>query len=221
MKLNVIITGATGMVGKGALLECLESPEVESVLLINRMSIGIQHPKLKETILKDFMDLSEIKENLRGFNSCFFCLGVSSAGMSEEKYSKITYDLTLHFATTLSELNPEMTFIYVSGAGTDSTEKKKSMWARVKGRTENDLLKLSFKGAYMFRPGYIHPMKGIKSKTALYNGLYIILKPVYPLLKRISPKSTTTSVQLGKAMISVGKNGYANKILGSPDINSL
>ena len=221
MKVKAIITGSTGMVGKGVLLECLENKEVESVLVINREPVGISHKKLKEIIRTDFYDLSGIRDELAGYNACFFCLGVSSFRMSEAKYTKITHDLTINFAETLLELNPEMTFCYVSGTGTDSSEKGRSMWARVKGKTENELLKMPFKSAYMFRPGYIHPMKGIKSKTRLYNALYVVFKPLYPILNFLFPKYVTTTVNTGKAMISAAITGYEKKHLENEDINKL
>lgn len=220
MKLNVIITGATGMVGKGVLLECIDSPDVESILLINRSPVDVMHPKVKEIIHKDFFDLSSVRDQLTGYNACFFCLGVSSVGMKEADYKRFTYDLTLGFAKVVLFLNPDMTFCYVSGAGTDSSEKGKSMWARVKGKTENDLLSLGFKAAYMFRPGYIHPMRGIKSKTPLYNAFYVVLKPLYPLLKRM-PKYVTDNAAIGRAMIAVARNGYTKRVLESIDINSI
>jgi uncharacterized protein YbjT (DUF2867 family) len=220
MKLNVIITGATGMVGKGVLLECLDSPEVDSILIINRSPVDIKHPKLKEIIHKDFFDLSAIRDHLKGYTSCFFCLGVSSAGMSEEDYRRMTYDLTLGFARELLSLNPDMTFCYISGAGTDSTEKGRMMWARVKGKTENDLLSLGFKSAYMFRPGFIQPLKGIRSKTPLYHAIYVLLGVFYPLLKKL-PKYVTNTVTLGRAMIRVGAGGYDRRVLESIDINKL
>ena len=221
MKLNVIITGATGMVGKGVLLECLESPDIESVLLINRRSIEMEHDKLKEIVHKDFYDLSTIEEQLQGYDACFFCLGVSAYRMSEEDYTKITHDLTLHFADTLLNLNPEMTFCYVSGQGTDGTEKGRMMWARVKGKTENDLLAMPFKKAYMFRPGFIQPMKGIKSSTKMYNTMYSIIKPLMPLLRFLFPKSITNTDRVGKAMINSVTIGYDKTHLDNQDINQL
>ncbi len=220
MKLNVIITGTTGMVGKGVLLECIDSPDVESILVINRSPVDVIHPKVKEIIHKDFFDLSSVRDQLTGYNACFFCLGVSSVGMKEADYKRFTYDLTLGFAKVVLFLNPDMTFCYVSGAGTDSSEKGKSMWARVKGKTENDLLSLGFKATYMFRPGYIHPMRGIKSKTPLYNAFYVVLKPLYPLLKRM-PKYVTDNAAIGRAMIAVARNGYTKRVLESIDINSI
>jgi len=220
MKLKVIITGSTGMVGKGVLLECIDSPDVESILVINRSPVDGKHPKVKEIIHKDFFDWSGIRDQLSGYNTCFFCMGVSSAGMKEADYKRMTYDLTLGFAKVVLFLNPDMTFCYVSGAGTDTSEEGRMMWARVKGKTENDLLSLGFKAAYMFRPGYIHPMRGIKSKTPLYNAFYTVLKPMYPLLKRM-PKYVTDNAIIGKAMIKVALSGYSKKVLESIDINSI
>lgn len=217
MKLRVIITGTTGMVGKGVLLECLDHPDVAEVLIINRSTVGFNHPKLKEILHSDFYDLSPIEDELKGYNACFFCLGVSAAGMSEEKYTDVTYNLTKHFAETV--INPEMTFIYVSGAGTDSTEKGSMMWARVKGRTENMLLDMPFKQAFMFRPGIILPMRGVKSKTALYNAAYIILRPFFPLIKKLP--SATDTIKVGKAMINVALHGSDKTHLENKDINKL
>lgn len=217
MGLKVIITGTTGMVGKGVLLECLEHPEVSEVLIINRSSIGMQHPKLKELIHKDFYNLQPVREQLQGYDACFFCLGVSSVGMSEEAYAKPTYDLTLHFAETV--INDDMTFIYVSGSGTDSTEKGSIMWARVKGKTENALLKMPFKAAYMFRPGVILPVKGVKSKTPLYNFFYVIMRPIFPLMSKMN--SVTDSAKVGQAMINVALHGSDKVHLENKDINEL
>lgn len=217
MNLRVIITGTTGMVGKGVLLECLEHPAIAEVLVVNRSSIGMQHAKLKEVIHKDFHDLSPVKEQLQGYDACFFCLGVSVVGLNEEQYSRITYDLTLHFAETV--INPDMVFTYVSGTGTDSTEQGRTMWARVKGKTENALLKMPFKAAYMFRPGIILPMKGIKSKTPLYNAAYTILRPFFGLMKNMA--SVTDTERVGKAMINVVLNGSSKTHLENKDINEL
>ena len=217
MGLKVIITGTTGMVGKGVLLECLEHPEVSEVLIINRSSIGMQHPKLKELIHKDFYNLQPVQEQLQGYDACFFCLGVSSVGMSEEAYTKPTYDLTLHFAETV--INADMTFIYVSGSGTDSTEKGSIMWARVKGKTENALLEMPFKAAYMFRPGVILPVKGVKSKTPLYNFFYVILRPFFPLMSKMN--SVTDSAKVGQAMINVVLHGSDKVHLENKDINEV
>ena len=220
MNLKVIIFGSTGMVGKGVLLECLESPQVEFILVINRRPCGIKNEKLKEIIHHDFFDLSAIEKNFQGYNTCFFCLGVSAAGLSGKNYRKITYDITINVAETLLKTNKELLFCYVSGAGTDSSEKSLMMWARVKGRTENALLAMPFKNAYMFRPGYIHPMKGIRSGTTLYNFFYTIFKPLYFVLKPFNSIVTDT-VSVGKAMIKAASQDYHKKVLESADINRL
>ncbi|MCB0495791.1 MAG: NAD-dependent epimerase/dehydratase family protein [Cyclobacteriaceae bacterium] len=217
--MKVIIMGSTGMVGQGALIECLEDTSIEEVLVINRRATNPSNTKIKEIVHQDFYNFSSLEQELKGYDACFFCLGVSSAGMKEEQYHKLTYDLTMSFAKVLAQASPECTFIYVSGSGTDSTEKGRSMWARVKGKTENDLLKL-FKNAYMFRPGYIQPKKGIKSRTPLYNTLYIFFKPLYFLLKPFKG-FVTDSVSLGRAMINVVQKGYEKKIIESSDINKL
>ena len=214
MKIKAIITGVTGMVGEGVLHECLLHPDVESVLVINRKPCGVKHEKLKEIIHKDFFDLSAIKDQLAGYNACYFCAGVSSLGKSEQDYKRITYELTLNFANTLLKNNPEMTFCYVSGVGTDSTEKGRSMWARIKGKTENDLFKLSFKSAYMFRPGYIQPTKELKNAYKIYK----VLAPFYPVLKTLFPKYVVTLEQIGKAMINVAQYESGKKVLECVDI---
>jgi uncharacterized protein YbjT (DUF2867 family) len=219
--MNVILFGATGMVGQGVLRECLLDSDVQQILSIVRTSSGQHHAKLRELIHTNFFDYSTIEPELTGFDACLFSLGVSSAGMDEAKYTHLTHDLTLAAATTLAKLNPQMTFLYVSGASTDSTEHGRTMWARVKGKTENDLLKLPFHAAYMFRPGAIQPLHGIRSKTKLYQTLYTVLKPVMPLLKSAFPKYITTTEQLGRAMLKVAKNGYPAPILETKDIDSL
>lgn len=220
MKLKVILTGATGMVGKGVLLECLDSDDVESVLAVNRHPLGLLHPKLKEVLVSDFFDLTPVEKDLAGYNACFFCLGVSSAGMSEEKYTRLTYDLTLGFAQTAARLNPGLTFIYVTGAGTDGTEKGRVMWARVKGRTENALMKLPFKAAYMFRPGFIRPMRGVKTRTPLYAFFIALGRPLFPLLM-LSSRLATSTDRVGRAMIKAAREGYPKPHLETPDINAL
>lgn len=214
---KVIITGSSGMVGEGVLHECLMHADVESVLVINRKPCNVQHKKLKEIIHKDFFDLSKIEDQLSGYNACYFCAGVSSIGKKEDEYKRITYDLTMNFAKTLLKLNPEIIFCYVSGVGTDSTEKGKSMWARVKGKTENDLLKLSFKDAYMFRPGYIQPTKGLKKTYKIYK----VFVPLYPVLKFLFPKYVVTLEEIGRAMINATLTGYDKKILECNDIKNL
>jgi uncharacterized protein YbjT (DUF2867 family) len=219
--MNVILFGATGMVGQGVLRECLLYPDVRQVLSIVRTPSGQHHEKLHELIHSNFFDYSEIESQLTGFDACFFSLGVSSAGMDEAKYTHLTYDLTLSAATTLAKLDPQMTFIYVSGAGTDSIERGRSTWARIKGKTENDILKLPFRAAYMFRPGFIQPLHGIRSKTRLYQTFYTALSPILPLLKFTLPQYVTTTEQVGRAMLQVAKHGYPRPILESKDIDSL
>ncbi len=214
MKIKAIITGATGMVGEGVLHECLNSADVEQVLIINRKPSGINHLKLKEIIHSNFFDFSSIESQLTGYNACYFCLGVSSVGMKEQQYTQMTYELTINVATTLSRLNTGMTFCYVSGAATDSTEKGKSMWARVKGKTENDLMKLPFKKAYMFRPGYMHPTPGLKNTLKYYK----YLSWLYPILKPFMSKYMSTLAELGQAMINVTLKGYDKNILEVLDI---
>lgn len=212
MKIKAIITGSTGMVGEGVLHVCLNNENVESVLVINRKPCGVVHPKLKEIIHKDFMNLSEIKEQFAGYNACYFCAGVSSVGKNEEEYKKLTYDLTLNFAKTL--LNDEMILTYVSGSGTDSSEKGKLMWARVKGKTENDLLKLGFKNAFMYRPGYIQPIKGMKNTYKIYK----FLTPFYSIFESLFPKYVISLDELANSMINVTINGYAKNVLENEDI---
>jgi uncharacterized protein YbjT (DUF2867 family) len=216
---KVILFGATGMVGQGVLRECLLDPDVESVLAVGRSPAGQQHAKLREIVHGDFMDYSAIESQLAGYDACFFCLGVSSIGMNEERYRHLTYDITLAAAATLAKLNPGMVFIYVSGRSTDSTEQGPMMWARVKGKTENDLLKLPFKAAYMFRPAGIQPLHGIKSKTGWIQAIYVVTAPLLSLLARTSPKFMTTTEQVGRAMIKVARDGYPKPVLESEDIN--
>ncbi len=190
------------------LRECLLDPGVESVLAVGRSPTGRRNAKLREILHDNFFDYSAIESELAGFDACFFCLGVSSVGMSEQRYRHLTYDLTLAAATTLSKLNPGMVFIYVTGRGTDSTEQGRLMWARVKGKTENELRKLPFKAAYMFRPAAIQPLHGIRSKTAWVQAIYVMTAPVLTLLHRVAPKYVTTTEQLGRAMIKVARDGY-------------
>jgi uncharacterized protein YbjT (DUF2867 family) len=215
--IKAIITGATGMVGEGVLHECLMHNHVESVLVIGRKSCGILHPKLREIVLDDLSDLSSVENQLSGYNACFFCSGVSSIGKNEEEYYRLTYTLTLSFAGTLSKINPDMTFCYISGSKTDSTEKGKFMWARVKGKTENDLMKLPFKKVYNFRPGYLHPTKGLKNTLAYYK----YISWLYPVLHLITPGYVSKLSQLGKAMINCILFGYDKNILEVKDINLL
>jgi uncharacterized protein YbjT (DUF2867 family) len=218
--MKVILFGTTGMVGQGVLRECLLDPEVESVLTIGRSATAQQHEKLHEIVLNDLAELSSVEGRLSGYDACFFCLGVSAVGMSEDDYRRVTYDLTLSVARTLIKLNPAVTFIYVSGAGTDSTEHGRMMWARVKGKTENALLAMPFKAAYMFRPGYIQPMHGVQTKTRWYGAIYAFVAPLYPVLKTLFPRSVTTTEQLGRAMLSVAKTAAPKHVLESSDINA-
>ena len=217
MKIRSIILGATGMVGEGVLYECLKSPKVDSVLVINRRSCGMEHKNLTEIIHPDFHNFASIKDQLSGYNACYFCMGVSSLGMKEADYHRVTYDLTLHVANTLVKINPEMTFCYVSGAGTDSSGQGRSMWARVKGKTENDLMKLPFKAAYMFRPGYIQPIKGLKNTYKLYK----VIGLLYPVWKTFFPKYVCTLKNLGLTMINVVLQGSDKHILENVDITRL
>jgi uncharacterized protein YbjT (DUF2867 family) len=218
---NVLLFGATGMVGQGVLRECLLDPEVCSVLAIGRGPTGQRHPKLRELVHRDFLDFSGIENELAGFDACFFCVGVSSAGMREPDYRRVTYDFTLAAARVLARLNPGMTFVYVSGTGTDSSERGRTMWARVKGATENALLALPFRAAYMFRPGVIVPLHGIVSKTKAYRIAYAVMGPLLPLLRAAFPKYVTTTGQIGRAMIAAAKRGAPKQILETPDINEL
>jgi hypothetical protein len=214
IKIKAIITGTTGMVGEGVLHECLLHPAVDAVLVINRKPCGVIHPKLKEIIHHDFYDLSAIEDQLSGYNTCYFCLGVSSVGMKEPEYYKLTYTLTMQVAQTLSRLNTDMTFCYVSGGGTDSTEKGRSMWARVKGKTENDLMKLPFKQVFAFRPGYMHPTKGLKNTLSYYK----YLSWMYPFFRAVFPNFVSTLAELGLAMINVTRFGYSKAIIDVKDI---
>ncbi len=216
--MKIIITGATGMVGKGILLECLDHAKISEVLVVGRKSVGITHPKLKELIHSDFTDFSGVQSQFSGYDACFFSLGISAAGLNEEQYKRITYDFTLTLAKTLFQINPQMTFNYVSGVGTDSTEKGRMIWARVKGKTENDLLKLGFKQAFMFRPGMIIPLRGIKSATKSYQFMYDYFMWLVRIVKAISPNSVVTTTQIGMAMINSISKGYSQTVLYPKDI---
>jgi uncharacterized protein YbjT (DUF2867 family) len=218
--MKVLVTGATGMVGSGVLRECLLDSGVESVVTLGRSATGIQNPKLHEITRVDFQDHSANEQELKGFDACFFCLGVSSAGMKETEYEQLTFGLTLSLAEALSRLNPGMAFVYVSGAGTDSTEKGRVMWARIKGKTENALLRLPLK-AYMFRPGFIQPLDGIRSRTASYRILYMLAKPLLPILRRAFPNQVLSTREIGKAMLAVARKGYRENILETVDIRAV
>ena len=216
-QIKVIITGSTGMVGEGVLLECLENPKVESVLTINRKHLELAHPKLKEIILPDFFNVDQIQDQLKGYNACYFCAGISSVGISKSDYYKITYELTMHFAEVLSKVNPDLAFFYVSGAGTDSSEKGRSNWARVKGKTENDLMKLSFRQVYAYRPAFMKPVKGQQN----VNKYFKYVAWLFPLGRKIYPAGFSTLTEVGKSMIYLSDHDYPNKIIGGKDIIKL
>jgi uncharacterized protein YbjT (DUF2867 family) len=217
--MKVILFGATGMVGSGVLAECLADARIESVVSVVRRGGGVTHPKLHEVRHADFFDFAPQREAFRDADACYFCLGVSSFRMSEAEYRRLTFDLTLAAARAVVEAAPRSVFCYVSGEGTDGTGRGRVMWARVKGQTEEALLALPFKAAYMFRPGYIQPLAGVRSKTPLYNALYSVLVPLYPLLRRLAPRHVTTSVNVGRAMIEVAIRGYPRPVLETEDIN--
>jgi len=219
--MNVLLFGATGMVGQGVLRECLLDPAVEQVRTVGRTATGTNHSKLREIVHRDMWHYKDIEADLSGLDACFFCLGVSSAGMKEQDYGRITYDLTMAAAGTLCRLNPQMRFFYVSGAGTDSTERGSSMWARVKGKTENALLRVPFAAAYMFRPGIIQPLHGVRPKAAVYRAFYIFFKPFLPLLRRAFPNHVLTTEEIGRAMLAVARHGYERPILEVRDIRAV
>jgi uncharacterized protein YbjT (DUF2867 family) len=218
--MKVLVFGATGMVGQGVLRECLLDPDVERVQTVGRGTTGIHDPKLREVVHRDLSEYAEVEGELSGFDACFFSLGVSSAGMKADDYERITYGITMAAAETLCRLNPQMRFFYVSGAGTDSTEQGRSMWARVKGKTENALLRLPFAGAYMFRPGLIVPMHGERPKAAVYQAFYSILKPLLFLARRTFPNHVLTTEEIGQAMLIVARRGYPKHILEIRDIRA-
>lgn len=219
--MKVIIFGASGMIGKGVLLECLDSPRVEQVLAVGRSALGINHAKLRELVHKDFTDFLPVADTLSGYDACYFCLGISAAGMKEEDYKHITYDYTMAAARVLRDRNPGMTFCYVSGAGTDSTEKGRMMWARVKGKTENDLLKLGFRQTFLFRPGAIRAKRGIESRTPLYRVIYRYFGWILAIMEFLAPDSITDTVRIGRAMINVSLRSYHKAIIDPRDINRL
>jgi len=218
---KTLIFGATGMVGRGVLRECLLDSQISKVLVIGRTSVAINDPKLQEILQADFWNSSQIEDQLKGYDACFFCLGTPSAGKSEAEYMKVTYHLTLAVATSLARLNPQMTFIYISGEGADSSEKGNVMWARVRGKTENALFGLPFRAVYVFRPGIIRPLNGIESKTAMYRIIYHLTGPLLPALRWAFPKLITTTERLGRAMIGVAKNGAHQKILKPADFEKI
>jgi uncharacterized protein YbjT (DUF2867 family) len=218
--MNVIVFGATGMVGQGVLRECLLAAYVKSVLAVGRTATGVQNPKLRDLVHSDLCNYESIKPQLTGFDACFFCLGVTSSGMTEEAYERVTYGITVAAAKTLCPLNPEMTFIFVSGAGSDSTEHGKVMWARIKGKAENAVMRLPFASSYAFRPAIIQPLYGARSKTTLYHVIYSIFKPLFPILRRAFPDHVLTTQEMGQAMLNVARDGYPKRILESKDIHA-
>jgi uncharacterized protein YbjT (DUF2867 family) len=215
--MKVVLFGSSGMVGQGVLNECLQASDVEAVLAIVRKPTEQKHQKLSELVHSDFLDFSSAKQKLTGYDACFFCLGVSAAGMSEAEYTRITYDYTLAAARVLADANPNMVFVYVSGEGTDG----KAMWARVKKKTENDVMALPFKAAFAFRPGLIKPLPGVKSKTAVYRAAYAIVNPLFPLIKAVAPSHVTTSEAVGRAMLEVARTPPTMRVLETPDINAI
>jgi uncharacterized protein YbjT (DUF2867 family) len=219
--MNVVIFGATGMVGAGVLLECFADPRVTSVLAITRSPTGRTHSKLHEVVHQDFLNFESLRADFASCDACFFCLGITSLGLSEAAYTRVTYDIAMAAAREMVAANPLMTFCFVSGVGTDSTERGRTMWARVKGRTENALLALGFKAAYMFRPGYIQPIGDVQSKTGWVQTAYDIARPLYPLINRLLPNNSTTTSNLGRAMIQVAAAGYSKRVLYSADFNIL
>lgn len=219
--MNVLLFGATGMIGQGVLRECLLDPGVERVVTVGRSATGVTNLKLRDIVYSDLSNFAPIEALLEGFDACFFCLGVTSAGMSEADYTRVTYDITMAAAKVLVRLNPGMTFVFVSGAGTDSTERGRLMWARVKGKTENALLQMPFKAAYMFRPGVIQPMHGVRSRTAAYRILYSMTAPLIPLIRRLFPSQILTTEEMGRAMLNAARRGSPTRVLESRDIRQL
>lgn len=219
--MRVLIFGATGMVGQGVLRECLAAPDVTLVQTVGRAPTGQRHPKLRELVHAEMWHYEGIEADLADFDACFFCIGVTSAGMSEKNYTHLTYDMTLAVAQALAPVSARMVFVYVSAAGADTAEKSTLMWERVRGKTENALLKLPFRSVYIFRPGMIQPLDGIKSKTAAYRIFYSLTKPLLPLLRSALPKHVLSTRQMGKAMLAVVRHGAPKRVLESADISLL
>jgi uncharacterized protein YbjT (DUF2867 family) len=218
--MKVLLFGATGMVGQGVLRECLRDENVQLVQTVGRTALGVAHRKLRDVVHFDLLHYDALEGSLSGFDACFFCLGVTSSGMSEQDYERVTYGITLATAEVLCRLNPQMSFIYVSGAGTDSSERGRTMWARVKGKTENALLRLPFLAAYMFRPGIIEPLDGIRSRTVAYRVFYAVARPLLPLLRLVIPNQVLTTRQIGRAMLRVGAHGWPTAVLETRDIRA-
>jgi uncharacterized protein YbjT (DUF2867 family) len=219
--MRVVLFGATGMVGQGVLRECLEDAGVELVLAVGRAQAGVENPKLREMVHKDLWNYEGAEGRLTGFDACFFCLGVTSVGMNEGDYTGVTYGITVAAAETLARLNPQMTFIFVSAMGADSSERGRTMWARVKGKAENAVMRMPFRAAYVFRPGFIQPLHGIRSRTAAYRILYVLFAPLMPLLRRAFPNQVLTTEDIGRAMLQVVRNGAPKRVLEPPDIRAL
>ncbi|KAB2810177.1 NAD-dependent epimerase/dehydratase family protein [Phaeocystidibacter luteus] len=217
--MKVVITGATGMIGKGVLLECLDNPSITEVLTIGRSSLDVSHDKLREMRLQDLRNLSEHNDSVRGYDACFFCMGVSFVGMTEEAYTEVTYDMAVEFGQAFKSVNPKATFVFVSGAGTDASESGRQMWARVKGKAENALLGMGFPKAYMFRPGMIIPERGITSRTRLYRNMYILFRPFFPLFRRMN--SVVSTGMIGKAMIALVDGNRPSGIINPKDMREL
>ena len=220
-RMKVVLFGATGMIGRGVLRECLIDAGVDRVLTIGRSPTNQRHDKLREIVHEELLDFTSIRNELAGYDACFFCLGITSAGMNEADYRRVTYDIALAAARTLVELNPTMTFVFVSGTGADSSERGRVMWARVKGATENAILALPFKASYVFRPAFVQPMHGIRSRTGWYNALYRVFGPLYPVLSRLAPGYMLTTEQIGKAMLHAARQGAPIRVLESRDIRAL
>lgn len=218
--MKVVVFGASGMLGAGVVLECLDDPRVDEVVTVVRASLGSSHPKLREHVRADFLDYADGPAELRGCDACFYCLGVSSVGMSETAYHRITYDMTIAAADAVQAGSPDVTFCFVSGAGSDATERGRIMWARVKGKAENAVLRMGPR-AYVFRPGFVQPRRGVRSKTRLYRVTYAMISPLYPALARLWPNGLTTTEHLGRAMIRVATSGHDGRVLESADINAL
>lgn len=219
MKINAVITGSSGMIGQGVLMECLENENVEKILLLNRSKSGLSHPKVTEIILPDVSDPSEHLDLIKEYNAIYYCLGTSAVGKSDAEYERITYTMTLAFAQKVHAVNPDAVFIYISADGADSTEKSSMFWAKTKGRIENAIRSMGFRKFYSFRPGFIRPLRGIRSRTPAYNLVYIVLAPLLPLIERLFKNGVTNTEKIGKAMISVTQNGYTPDILFNKDIN--